>query len=82
MLQDGIATAEDIDAGMVNGCARPMGPLTLADMVGLDTIKFIADAMFDEYKEPTYAAPPLLKRMVEAGHFGRKSGRGFYDYSK
>lgn len=82
MLQDGIATAEDIDAGMVNGCAHPMGPLTLADMVGLDTIKFIADAMFDEYKEPTYAAPPLLKRMVEAGHFGRKSGRGFYDYSK
>lgn len=82
MLQDGIATAEDIDAGMVNGCAHPMGPLTLADMVGLDTIKFIADAMFDEYKEPTYAAPPLLKRMVEAGHFGRKSGCGFYDYSK
>lgn len=82
MLQDGIATAEDIDAGMVNGCAHPMGPLTLADMVGLDTIKFIADAMFDEYKEPTYAAPPLLKRMVEAGHFGRKSGRGFYDYSE
>lgn len=82
MLQDGIATAEDIDAGMVNGCAHPMGPLTLADMVGLDTIKFIADAMFDEYKEPTYSAPPLLKRMVEAGHFGRKSGRGFYDYSK
>ena len=82
MLQDGIATAEDIDAGMVNGCAHPMGPLTLADMVGLDTIKFIADAMFDEYKEPTYAAPPLLKRMVGAGHFGRKSGRGFYDYSK
>ncbi|QQV00247.1 3-hydroxybutyryl-CoA dehydrogenase [Corynebacterium amycolatum] len=82
MLQDGIATAEDIDAGMVDGCAHPMGPLTLADMVGLDTIKFIADAMFDEYKEPTYAAPPLLKRMVEAGHFGRKSGRGFYDYSK
>ncbi|MCG7268485.1 3-hydroxybutyryl-CoA dehydrogenase [Corynebacterium amycolatum] len=82
MLQDGIATAEDIDAGMVNGCAHPMGPLTLTDMVGLDTIKFIADAMFDEYKEPTYAAPPLLKRMVEAGHFGRKSGRGFYDYSK
>ena len=82
MLQDGIATAEDIDAGMVNGCAHPMGPLTLADMVGLDTIKFIADAMFDEYKEPTYATPPLLKRMVGAGHFGRKSGRGFYDYSK
>lgn len=82
MLQDGIATAEDIDAGMVNGCAHPMGPLTLADMVGLDTIKFIADAMFEEYKEPTYSAPPLLNRMVEAGRFGRKSGHGFYDYSK
>lgn len=82
MLQDGVATAEDIDAGMVNGCAHPMGPLTLADMVGLDTVKFIADAMYDEYAEPTYAAPPLLKRMVEAGQFGRKSGRGFYDYSK
>lgn len=82
MLQDGVATAEDIDAGMVNGCAHPMGPLTLADMVGLDTVKFIADAMYDEYAEPTYAAPPLLKRMVEAGHFGRKSGQGFYNYSK
>ena len=81
MLQDGVATKEDIDAGMVNGCAHPMGPLTLADMVGLDTIKFIADAMFDEYSEPTYAAPPLLKRMVEAGRYGRKSGIGFYDYS-
>lgn len=81
MLQDGVATKEDIDAGMVNGCAHPMGPLTLADMVGLDTVKFIADAMFDEYSEPTYAAPPLLKRMVEAGRYGRKSGIGFYDYS-
>lgn len=81
MLQDGVATAEDIDAGMVNGTAHPMGPIALADMVGLDTVKFIADAMFDEYAEPTYAAPPLLKRMVEAGHYGRKSGKGFYDYS-
>ncbi|MBV7295752.1 3-hydroxybutyryl-CoA dehydrogenase [Corynebacterium sp. TAE3-ERU12] len=81
MLQDGVASKEDIDAGMVNGCAHPMGPLTLADMVGLDTVKFIADAMYDEYAEPTYAAPPLLKRMVEAGRFGRKSGQGFYDYS-
>lgn len=81
MLQDGVASKEDIDAGMVNGCAHPMGPLTLADMVGLDTVKFIADAMYDEYAEPTYAAPPLLKRMVEAGRLGRKSGQGFYDYS-
>ncbi|APT91090.1 3-hydroxybutyryl-CoA dehydrogenase [Corynebacterium sphenisci DSM 44792] len=80
MLQDGVAAKEDIDAGMVNGCAHPMGPLTLADMVGLDTVKFIADAMFEEYAEPTYAAPPLLKRMVEAGRLGRKSGAGFYDY--
>ncbi|MEJ5920154.1 MULTISPECIES: 3-hydroxybutyryl-CoA dehydrogenase [unclassified Corynebacterium] len=82
MLQDGVASAEDIDTGMVNGCAHPMGPLTLSDMIGLDTIKFIGDAMFDEYADANYAAPPLLKRMVEAGHLGRKSGKGFYDYSK
>lgn len=82
MLQDGIASAEDIDAGMVNGCAHPMGPLTLADMIGLETIKFIADAMYDEYADPMYAAPPLLKRMVEAGRYGRKSGRGFYTYDQ
>ena len=80
MVESGFATVEDIDKAMVLGCAHPMGPLTLADMVGLDTVKFIADAMYDEYAEPTYAAPPLLKRMVEAGRFGRKSGAGFYDY--
>ncbi|WP_018024479.1 3-hydroxybutyryl-CoA dehydrogenase [Corynebacterium ulceribovis] len=82
MYEAGVATAEDIDAGMVGGCAHPMGPLTLADMIGLDTCKFIADAMYDEYHDAVYAAPPLLNRMVEAGHFGRKSGKGFYDYSK
>ena len=81
MYENGVATKEDIDAGMVGGCAHPMGPLTLADMIGLDTCKFIADAMYDEYHDAVYAAPPLLKRMVEAGHLGRKSGKGFYDYS-
>ena len=82
MLEDGVATKEDIDMGMVKGCAHPMGPLTLADLVGLDTVKFIADAMYDEYSEQHYSAPPLLKRMVEAGRLGRKTGVGFYDYSK
>lgn len=82
MLEDGVATKEDIDMGMVKGCAHPMGPLTLADLVGLDTVKFIADAMYDEYSEQHYSAPPLLKRMVEAGRLGRKTGVGFYEYSK
>ena len=82
VLEDGVATKEDIDMGMVKGCAHPMGPLTLADLVGLDTVKFIADAMYDEYSEQHYSAPPLLKRMVEAGRLGRKTGVGFYEYSK
>jgi 3-hydroxybutyryl-CoA dehydrogenase len=69
------------DTGMVLGCAQPMGPLKLADLIGLDTLKAIADAMYEEYKEPLYAAPPLLLRMTAAGLLGRKSGRGFYDYS-
>jgi 3-hydroxybutyryl-CoA dehydrogenase len=81
MVEGGHATAEDIDTGMVLGCAHPMGPLKLADLIGLDTLKAIADAMYDEYKEPLYAAPPLLLRMTAAGLLGRKSGRGFYDYS-
>lgn len=81
MLQDGVATKEDIDAGMVNGCAHPMGPLTLADMVGLDTCAFIADVMYKEFGDPSYACPPLLRRMVTAGHTGRKSGKGFYEYN-
>ncbi|GAA1241858.1 3-hydroxybutyryl-CoA dehydrogenase [Prauserella halophila] len=81
MYEAGFASAEDIDEGMEKGTAHPMGPLRLSDMVGLDTIKAIADSMYDEYKEPTYAAPPLLMRMVDAGLHGKKSGRGFYDYS-
>ena len=80
MAESGFATVEDIDQAMVLGCAHPMGPLKLADLVGLDTVKFIADAMYAEYKEPTYAAPPLLLRLVEAGYVGKKSGRGIYEY--
>jgi 3-hydroxybutyryl-CoA dehydrogenase len=80
MLESGVATREDIDAGMRLGANHPMGPLELADFVGLDTTKFVADVLFDEYKEPLYASPPLLTRMVEAGLHGRKTGRGFYEY--
>ena len=82
MLESGFASAEDIDAGMVEGCSHPMGPLALADLIGLDTIKAVADSMYEEFKEPLYAAPPLLRRMVEAGLLGRKRGRGFFDYAK
>ncbi|WP_273351563.1 3-hydroxybutyryl-CoA dehydrogenase [Corynebacterium resistens] len=82
MVEQGVATPEDIDNGMKLGAAHPMGPLTLADMVGLDTCAFIADVMYKEYGDPSYACPPLLRRMVTAGHTGRKSGKGFYDYSK
>jgi 3-hydroxybutyryl-CoA dehydrogenase len=80
MLDAGYATAEDIDLGMTLGCAHPMGPLRLADLIGLDTLKAVADSMYEEYKEPVYAAPPLLRRMTDAGLLGRKAGRGFYDY--
>jgi 3-hydroxybutyryl-CoA dehydrogenase len=80
MLDAGQATAEDIDLGMTLGCAHPMGPLRLSDLIGLDTLKAVADSMYEEYKEPLYAAPPLLRRMTDAGLLGRKSGRGFYDY--
>lgn len=80
MVESGMASAEDIDAGMVLGCAHPMGPLRLADLIGLDTLGAIAASMYDEYKEPLYSAPPLLQRMVEAGRLGRKSGHGFYRY--
>jgi 3-hydroxybutyryl-CoA dehydrogenase len=82
MLESAFASADDIDAGMVEGCSHPMGPLALADLVGLDTIKAVADSMYEEFKEPLYAPPPLLSRMVEAGRLGRKRGRGFFDYSK
>ena len=80
-LERGVGTTTDIDRGMQLGCGHPMGPLTLADFVGLDTIARIADIMFEEYREPRYAPPPLLRRMVTAGLHGRKSGRGFYDYA-
>jgi 3-hydroxybutyryl-CoA dehydrogenase len=80
--ENGLGTVEDIDAGMKLGCVHPMGPFTLLDFVGLDTTYYIANIMFDEYREPQYAPPPLLKRMVIAGRLGRKSGRGFYEYGK
>jgi 3-hydroxybutyryl-CoA dehydrogenase len=82
MLESGFATAEDIDRGMMEGCAHPMGPLALADLIGLDTTMAVAESLYEEFKEPLYAAPPLLSRMVEAGLLGRKTGRGFYDYGK
>ncbi len=80
MYEDGFASREDIDAAMVNGAGYPMGPLTLSDLIGNDTMLAVADAFMAEYQDPRYAAPPLLRRMVEAGLLGRKSGRGFYDY--
>ncbi|MBO0859227.1 MAG: 3-hydroxybutyryl-CoA dehydrogenase [Chloracidobacterium sp.] len=80
-LEEGLASVEDIDNAMKLGCNHPMGPLTLTDFVGLDTTYYIANIMFDEFKEKRFAPPQLLKRMVQAGLFGRKSGRGFYDYS-
>jgi 3-hydroxybutyryl-CoA dehydrogenase len=82
MMESGFATAEDIDAGMVEGCAHPMGPLRLTDLIGLDTTAAVAESLYAEFKEPLYAAPPLLARMVEAGLLGRKSGRGFYVYDR
>jgi 3-hydroxybutyryl-CoA dehydrogenase len=81
MMESGFASAEDIDAGMVRGCAHPMGPLALTDLIGLDTTKAIAESMYEEFKEPLYSPPPMLSRMVDAGLLGRKSGRGFYDYA-
>ncbi len=80
-LERGVASIEDIDTGMVLGCGHPMGPLALCDFVGNDTALRIAEIMFDEYREPRYAPPPLLRRVVAMGRFGRKSGMGFYDYS-
>jgi 3-hydroxybutyryl-CoA dehydrogenase len=81
MTESGYASAEDIDVGMVQGCAHPMGPLRLADLIGLDTIRAIAESLYAEFKEPLYSPPPVLSRMVEAGLMGRKSGRGFYEYN-
>ena len=80
MLESGFATAADIDTGMVEGCAHPMGPLALTDLIGLDTTMAVAISLYEEFKEPLYAPPPLLSRMVDAGLLGRKSGRGFYSY--
>lgn len=82
MVQDGIATPEDVDKAMVHGCGYPMGPITLLDYVGLDTTLHAADVMYAEFREPKYASPVLLRRMVQAGRWGRKNGRGFYDYAK
>ncbi|KAA2256095.1 3-hydroxybutyryl-CoA dehydrogenase [Solihabitans fulvus] len=81
MLESGFASPEDIDNGMVLGCAHPMGPLRLTDLIGLDTTKAIAESMYDEFKEPLYSPPPLLLRMVDAGLLGKKSGRGFHNYA-
>jgi 3-hydroxybutyryl-CoA dehydrogenase len=80
MVEGGFATVEDVDKAVVAGLSHPMGPLRLSDLVGLDTLKLIADKLFEEFKEPHYAPPPLLLRMVEAGLLGKKSGRGFYSY--
>src|SRR6478735_4022415 len=80
MMESGFATADDIDTGMVEGCNHPMGPLHLADLIGLDTTMAVAESLYAEFKEPLYAPPPLLARMVEAGLLGRKSKRGFYTY--
>jgi 3-hydroxybutyryl-CoA dehydrogenase len=82
MMESGFATADDIDTGMIEGCNHPMGPLHLADLIGLDTTQAVAQSLYEEFKEPLYAPPPMLSRMVEAGLLGRKSGRGFFDYSR
>ena len=82
MLESGFATADDIDNGMTKGCAHPMGPLALTDLIGLDTTMAVANSLYEEFKEPLFAPPPLLARMVEAGLLGRKTGRGFYEYQK
>jgi len=80
MVESGFASAEDVDTAMVAGCAHPMGPLALTDLIGLDTTHAVAQSMYAEFKEPLYAPPPLLLRMCEAGLMGRKSGRGFFEY--
>jgi 3-hydroxybutyryl-CoA dehydrogenase len=81
VYESGLASLEDIDAAMKLGCGYPMGPFTLLDLVGLDTTMYVAEVMFEEFREPRYAPPPLLKRMVIAGQLGRKTGKGFYRYT-
>ena len=81
MYESGFASKEDIDEGMIKGCAHPMGPLALSDLIGLDTLLAVSESLYDEFRDPASVAPALLNRMVEAGLLGRKSGRGFYDYS-
>ena len=81
MYEEGFATREDIDEGMKLGAGHPMGPLTLCDFIGLDVLYAVCDSLYEEFKQPEYAPPPLLKRMVVSGHHGRKSGRGFYEYA-
>ncbi|HLH67230.1 MAG TPA: 3-hydroxybutyryl-CoA dehydrogenase [Solirubrobacteraceae bacterium] len=80
MYEEGFASREDIDEGMRLGCGHPMGPLTLCDFIGLDVLYAVCDSLYEEFKRPEYAPPPLLKRMVVSGHHGRKAGRGFYEY--
>jgi len=82
MYESGFASMEDIDEGMVKGCAHPMGPLALSDLIGLDTLLAVSESLYEEFRDPGSVAPPLLNRMVEAGLLGRKSGRGFYDYTR
>ena len=82
MVQDGVASIEDVDKAMVLGCGYPMGPLALLDYVGIDTTMHAADVLFNEFRESSYAAPVLMRRMVLAGHWGRKTGRGFYSYDE
>jgi 3-hydroxybutyryl-CoA dehydrogenase len=80
MYEDGFASREDIDEGMRLGCGHPMGPLTLCDFIGLDVLYAVCDSLYEEFKRPEYAPPPLLKRMVVSGHHGRKAGQGFDTY--
>jgi 3-hydroxybutyryl-CoA dehydrogenase len=82
MYESGFASREDIDTGMVLGCAHPMGPLALADLIGLDTLAAVSESLYEEFRDPSAVAPALLNRMVEAGLLGRKTGRGFYDYQE
>jgi 3-hydroxybutyryl-CoA dehydrogenase len=82
MYENGLATMDDIDTGMTLGCGYPMGPFELLDYVGLDTTLYAAQAIYDEYPDPAYAPPTLLRRMVQAGRYGRKNGKGFRDFSE